>query len=54
MAGRVSRALLSTQQVVDLFGDGDDGDFECFLVVMISWALRRLSWKMIQCMAIVP
>ena len=33
MAGRVCRALLSIQQVVDLLGDGDDGDFEldeCF------------------------
>ena len=33
MAGRVSKALLSTQQVVDLLDDGENGDFEldeCF------------------------
>ena len=33
MAGRISRALMNTQQVVDLLDDGEDGDFElddCF------------------------
>ena len=33
MASRLSRALLNTQQVVDLLNDGEDADFEmvdCF------------------------
>ena len=33
MAARLSRALLNTQQVVDLLDDGEDADFEmddCF------------------------
>ena len=33
MAARLSRTLLSTQQVVDLLDDGEDADFEmddCF------------------------